>query len=101
MKNSIYSVQDPRNLSILTDFYELTMANGFFESGRKDDIGVFDLELIGAVQQGGVVDLILMGSPMSGIGDAVDFLQLVQVEIQDAVPAFVGFLQAQDIRRIG
>ena len=28
-----YSVKDPRNLSILTDFYELTMGNGYFENG--------------------------------------------------------------------
>ena len=42
MKNSKFEVRDARNLSILTDFYELTMANGFFESGRKDTIGVFD-----------------------------------------------------------
>ena len=45
MKNSNFSIKDPRNLSILTDFYELSMANGFFRSGRKDDIGVFDLLL--------------------------------------------------------
>lgn len=42
MKNSKFEVRDARNLSILTDFYELTMANGFFESGNKDTIGVFD-----------------------------------------------------------
>ncbi len=42
MKNSKFEVRDARNLSILTDFYELTMANGFFESGHKDTIGVFD-----------------------------------------------------------
>lgn len=42
MKNNKFEVRDARNLSILTDFYELTMANGFFESGRKDTIGVFD-----------------------------------------------------------
>ena len=32
-----------RNLSMLIDFYELTMANGYFQSGRKDTIAVFDM----------------------------------------------------------
>jgi len=31
------------NLTMLTDFYELTMANGFFESGMASDIAYFDL----------------------------------------------------------
>ena len=26
------------NLTMLTDFYEITMANGYFESGMADDI---------------------------------------------------------------
>ena len=43
IKDSAFSVREPRNLSILTDFYELTMANGYFESGFKDTVGVFDV----------------------------------------------------------
>ena len=31
------------NLTMLTDFYELTMANGFFENGRGDQITYFDM----------------------------------------------------------
>jgi len=31
------------NLTMLTDFYELTMANGYFESGMANDIAYFDL----------------------------------------------------------
>ena len=31
------------NLTMLTDFYELTMANGYFEHGLKDRIAVFDM----------------------------------------------------------
>lgn len=31
------------NLTMLTDFYELTMANGYFEYGLKDTIGYFDM----------------------------------------------------------
>ena len=32
-----------RNLTLLTDFYELTMANGYFESGYEDVVCVFDM----------------------------------------------------------
>ena len=32
-----------RRLSMLMDFYELTMANGYFVSGMKDEIVYFDL----------------------------------------------------------
>lgn len=31
------------NLTMLTDFYELTMANGYFETGMADDIAYFDM----------------------------------------------------------
>ena len=31
------------NMTMLTDFYELTMANGYFEKGMKDQIAYFDM----------------------------------------------------------
>ena len=31
------------NLTMLCDFYELTMANGYFKSGMQDKITYFDL----------------------------------------------------------
>ena len=34
---------DNIKLSMLTDFYEFTMSNGYFESGKKDEIAYFDL----------------------------------------------------------
>lgn len=34
---------DSRNLTMLFDFYELTMANGYFRQGLKDQIVVFDM----------------------------------------------------------
>lgn len=36
-------VSDERNMTLLMDFYELTMAAGYFENGYKDKIGVFDM----------------------------------------------------------
>ena len=32
-----------RNLTLLTDLYELTMMNGYFSSGKTDEIAVFDV----------------------------------------------------------
>lgn len=34
---------DGLNFTMLMDYYELTMANGYFERGMKDQIGYFDL----------------------------------------------------------
>ncbi len=34
---------DQRNLTMLCDFYEITMANGYFSHGMKDRIAVFDV----------------------------------------------------------
>ena len=36
------SYQEP-NLTMLTDFYELTMANGYFANGYQDTICYFDM----------------------------------------------------------
>ena len=35
--------RDERNLSMLTDFYELTMMNGYLEKGLGDTVAVFDV----------------------------------------------------------
>ena len=35
--------RDERNLSMLTDFYELTMMNGYLEKGMGDTVAVFDV----------------------------------------------------------
>lgn len=40
---SNFNVKDERNLTMLVDFYELTMGNGYFEKGLKDKIAYFDM----------------------------------------------------------
>ena len=35
--------RNERNLSMLTDFYELTMMNGYLEKGMEDTVAVFDV----------------------------------------------------------
>ena len=36
-------MKDKLNLTLLTDFYEFTMAGGFFEEGVGDTIAYFDM----------------------------------------------------------
>lgn len=36
-------ISEARNLTLLMDFYELTMARGYFDSGYEDKVGVFDM----------------------------------------------------------
>ena len=36
-------VKNARNLTMLTDYYEITMAAGYFEEGYRDKICVFDM----------------------------------------------------------
>lgn len=38
-----FNVQDNRNLTMLVDFYELTMGNGYFEKNIEDKIAYFDM----------------------------------------------------------
>ena len=45
-KQRIYlsrEVYKMRNLTMLMDYYELTMANGYYVTGNKDKIAVFDM----------------------------------------------------------
>ena len=39
----MYNSLTDRNLTLLSDFYELTMASGYFENGMKDQIAYFDM----------------------------------------------------------
>ena len=34
---------EERNLTMLTDYYEFTMSNGYFLNGMKDRVAVFDM----------------------------------------------------------
>jgi len=76
MKNSNFEVKDPRNLSILTDFYELTMANGFFENGMKDTVAVFDVFFRRVPDNGGF-------AIAAGLETAVDYLRNLSFDDND------------------
>ena len=38
-----FNVQNERNLTMLMDFYELTMSNGYFKSNNKDTLVCFEM----------------------------------------------------------
>ena len=46
--------QEKLNMTMLCDFYELTMGNGYFEAGCKDRITYFDVFFRKVPDGGGV-----------------------------------------------
>jgi len=57
-----------RNLTMLMDYYELTMANGYFEKGLKDKIVVFDMFYRRNPDNGGFV-------VSAGLEQFIDYVQ--------------------------
>lgn len=58
----------PDNLTMLTDFYEITMANGFLEEGRGDTIVYFDM-FFRRIPDGGGFAI------MAGVEQLIDYLR--------------------------
>lgn len=56
------------NLTLLTDFYEITMANGYFNNGFKDKIAYFDM-FFRRVPDGGGFAI------MAGIDQLIEYLE--------------------------
>ncbi len=59
--------------ALLVDFYELTMANGYFEAGKKDEIAVFDLFFRSIPDGGGYVIC-------AGLEQVIHYLQNIKFE---------------------
>ena len=55
-----------RNLTLLTDLYQITMMNGYLKEGRKDDIAVFDVFF----RQNGIITYSLA----CGLEQVVDYI---------------------------
>ncbi len=64
------------NLTMLTDFYELTMANGYFEKGLRDQIAYFDM-FFRRIPDGGGFAIV------AGLEQAVRFLETMKFEEED------------------
>ncbi len=64
------------NMTLLTDFYELTMANGYFETGMENDIAYFDL-FFRKVPDGGGFAI------MAGLEQVIDYLNNLKFDQND------------------
>ena len=67
---------DNMNLTLLTDFYELTMANGYFKHGFKDTIGYFDMFYRTIPDNGGFVI-------MCGVEQVIEYLKNLKFTEED------------------
>ncbi|HEX2926019.1 MAG TPA: nicotinate phosphoribosyltransferase [Ruminiclostridium sp.] len=64
------------NLSLLTDFYELTMANGYLQNGFKDKIAYFDMFFRKVPDNGGF-------AIMAGVEQVIRYLKNLRFEDRD------------------
>lgn len=64
------------NLSMLTDFYELTMSNGYLMQGMRDQIANFDLFFRSVPEAGGY-------AIMAGVEQVVDYLDNLHFSEED------------------
>ncbi len=69
-------LHDSRNLTMLTDFYELTMANGYFKNEFKDTIAYFDMFFRTIPDGGGYVI-------MAGVEQLVDYFRNLSFSKED------------------
>lgn len=65
-----------RNLTLLTDFYEITMAGGYFENGLKDKIAYFDMFYRKNPDKGGF-------AIMAGVQQVIEYLQNLKFTEKD------------------
>lgn len=67
---------EQRNLTMLTDFYELTMANGYLENGMGDRIAYFDMFFRRIPDNGGF-------AIMAGVEQLIEYVKNLRFEAQD------------------
>ena len=75
---------DKRNLTLLCDFYELTMANGYFLCGKRDTIAYFDVFFRDVPDGGGF-------AIAAGLGEIIDYIRDLKFSDED-----IAYLRAQN-----
>ena len=68
--------QQQMNTTLLTDFYELTMANGYFETGMANDIAYFDMFFRKIPDEGGF-------AIMAGLEQVIGYLEQLKFDERD------------------
>ena len=74
MKKTNWNQQE--KLTLLTDFYELTMANGYFENGLKDTVAYFDMFFRRVPDNGGF-------AIMAGLEQLIEYIKNLRFEDED------------------
>ncbi len=74
-----------KNLTMLTDFYELTMANGYFQNGLTDKIAYFDMFFRKVPDNGGF-------AIMTGVEQLIDYLKNLSFDNED-----IDYLRSKDL----
>lgn len=69
-------MHNEKNLTMLTDFYEFTMANGFFVEGFRDKIAYFDMFFRTVPDNGGF-------AVMAGVEQVLDYLKNLKFSEED------------------
>ena len=68
--------KDNNNLTMLADFYEFTMANGFFENGMNEKIAYFDMFFRSIPDNGGY-------AIMAGVEQLIEYLEKLSFSEED------------------
>ncbi len=84
-KDVIAMNKTARNLTMLTDFYELTMANGYFENGMGEMISYFDMFFRSVPDDGGF-------AIMCGLDQMIDYMNGLSFDDDD-----IEYLRAKGI----
>lgn len=74
-----------RKFSLLIDFYELTMSNGYFMDNRHNEIAVFDVFFRSVPDEGGYAIL-------AGLESVIDYLENLHFDQED-----IDFLRSKNI----
>lgn len=73
------------NYTLLTDFYEITMANGYFENGMSDEIAYFDMFFRKVPDNAGF-------AIMAGVEQVIEYLQNLRFSEED-----IEFLRSKNL----
>ncbi len=76
---------DKRNLTLLCDFYELTMANGYFLCGKRDTVAYFDVFFRDVPDGGGF-------AIAAGLGQIIEYIKNLEFTEDD-----IDYLRAQNL----
>ena len=70
------NIEEKLNMTMLCDFYELTMGNGYFENGFKDKITYFDVFFRRVPDQGGF-------AIAAGLEQLIDYIENLHFTQED------------------